>query len=62
MKLKTNRLILREFEENDFSSVHAYASNVDNVKYMISGPNDEKATETFINDCIAWKSFIGFWF
>ncbi|HCF93319.1 MAG TPA: GNAT family N-acetyltransferase, partial [Firmicutes bacterium] len=35
MELVTNRLILREFEADDFLSVHAYASEVDNVKYMI---------------------------
>lgn len=56
MELQTNRLILREFNENDFSSVHAYASNLDNVKYMIWGPNDEQATEGFIKDCIAWRN------
>ena len=56
MELVTNRLILREFEADDFLSVHAYASEVDNVKYMIWGPNDEKATESFINNCIQWQN------
>jgi RimJ/RimL family protein N-acetyltransferase len=56
MKLATNRLILREFETDDFLSVHAYASEIDNVKYMIWGPNDEKATESFINNCIQWQN------
>jgi RimJ/RimL family protein N-acetyltransferase len=52
MKLKTNRLILREFEEGDFLSVYEYASKIDNIKYMIWGPNDEKTTETFLSNCI----------
>ena len=56
MELKTNRLILREFVADDFLSVHAYASNIENVKYMIWGPNDEKDTESFINDCIQWQN------
>ncbi|HHU70727.1 MAG TPA: GNAT family N-acetyltransferase [Clostridiales bacterium] len=55
MELKTNRLILREFQEYDFSAVHAYASNIDNVKYMIWGPNDEVDTTAFIKECMAWK-------
>lgn len=56
MELKTNGLILREFKANDFSAVHEYASNIDNVKYMIWGPNDEKATKLFIDSCIQWQS------
>ncbi len=56
MELKTKRLILREFETDDFLSVHEYASKLDNVKYMVWGPNDEKATELFINDCIQYQS------
>ena len=52
MELETSRMILREFEADDFSSVHAYASKVDNVKYMVWGPNDEKATQSFIDYCI----------
>lgn len=35
IKLTTDRLILREFNENDFVAVHAYASDIENIKYMI---------------------------
>ena len=37
IKLTTDRLILREFNENDFAAVHAYASDIENIKYMIWG-------------------------
>ena len=33
--LSTERLVLREFNEKDFSAVHAYASDKENIKYMI---------------------------
>ena len=35
--LSTERLVFREFNEKDFSSVHAYASYKENIKYMIWG-------------------------
>ena len=44
IKLTTDRLILREFNENDFSAVHTYSSDIENIKYMICGPNSEDDT------------------
>ena len=35
--LSTERLVLREFNEKDFLAVHAYASDKENIKYMIWG-------------------------
>ena len=35
--LFTKRLVLREFNEKDFLVVHAYASDKENIKYMIWG-------------------------
>lgn len=35
--LSTERLVLREFNEKDFSAVHVYASDKENIKYMIWG-------------------------
>ncbi len=53
--LQTNRLILREFKEEDFLYVHAYASDLENVKYMNWGPNTEEDTKNFIKECIKEK-------
>lgn len=56
MKLITERLELRPFEENDFEAVHSYAGNLDNVKYMIWGPNSEDETRKFIVEAIEkWR-------
>lgn len=49
---ETGRLILCQFRETDFESVHAYASCYDNVKYMPWGPNDESDTKAFITRAI----------
>jgi len=46
--LETKRLIIRPLNQNDFEAVHSYASVPENVKYMIFGPNDEKATRDFL--------------
>ena len=48
MILETKRLIFREFKESDFQAVHAYASDIEVVRYMEFGPNIEKDTIYFI--------------
>lgn len=52
MELMTERLVLREFVTEDFEAVHAYASNKENVRYMIWGPNSEEDTRDFILFCM----------
>lgn len=52
MELISNRLILREFSHADFEEVHLYASNIENIKYMIWGPNTEEDTIEFLEECI----------
>ncbi|MCL1804729.1 MAG: GNAT family N-acetyltransferase [Clostridiales bacterium] len=47
--LETERLILRKFKKDDFAAVHSYASDPENVTYMIWGPNSEKETRDFIS-------------
>ena len=48
--IKTERLVLREWEESDFEDVHEYASDPENVKWMIWGPNSEEQTREFLRD------------
>lgn len=50
--LSTERLVLREFNEKDFSAVHAYASDKENIKYMIWGPNTKEDTVEFLIECM----------
>lgn len=48
VNIQTNRLILREFEDEDWVSVHEYAKDVEVSKYMEWGPNTEKETRNFV--------------
>ena len=50
--IETERLILRQFREDDFASVHGYASCAENLIYMAWGPNNEKQTHDFIKKSI----------
>lgn len=52
MELVTERVILREFKEEDFNAVHAYASNIENIKYMLWGPNTEEDTKQYLMECM----------
>ena len=51
--LQTERLMLREFEEDDWLAVHEYASDPDVVKFMTWGPNTEEQTRDFVARQIA---------
>jgi len=44
----TQRLVLREFREEDRPSVHAYSSDPEVVKHLLWGPNTEEETQGFI--------------
>ena len=50
--IETNRLILREFEDADFSDVHRYASDLRVVEHLSWGPNSETDTRNFITKAI----------
>ncbi len=48
VSIQTNRLTLREFEDEDWVSVHEYAKDEEVSKYMEWGPNTEKETRNFV--------------
>jgi [ribosomal protein S5]-alanine N-acetyltransferase len=48
LPLETERLILRDFREEDWQSVQEYASDPEVVRYMFWGPNTEQETKDFI--------------
>ncbi len=50
--LETHRLILRTWQEDDINAVQAYASVMENVRFMIWGPNKEEDTRAFISRSI----------
>ena len=51
--LKTERLILREFEESDWEAVHFYGSDLEVVRYMPWRPNSVENTRKLIQRAIA---------
>ena len=52
MELKTDRLIIREFVEEDWQAVHAYGGNAATVELMDFGPNTPEETKCFIQRAI----------
>jgi len=53
LSLETERLTLREFVETDFGAVHAYASDLEVVRFMPWGPNTPEDTQAFLARTIA---------
>jgi [ribosomal protein S5]-alanine N-acetyltransferase len=53
LPLETERLILRDFREDDWQSVQEYASDPEVVRYMFWGPNTEQQTKYFIRKVLA---------
>lgn len=51
--LTTDRLVLREFREDDWVAVHEYGSDPEVVRYMPWGPNSEEDTRAFIERALA---------
>jgi [ribosomal protein S5]-alanine N-acetyltransferase len=47
--LKTERLLIRNFEENDWKAVHEYTSDHHVMKYIPEGVLSEEDTKEFIN-------------
>jgi RimJ/RimL family protein N-acetyltransferase len=56
LTLTTDRLVLREFREDDWVAVHEYASDPAVVRYMPWGPNAEEDTRVFIHRALALQS------
>ncbi len=52
-QLETARLILRKWQQSDLQAVHAYASDLENVRYMQFGPNAIEETQSFLDRSIA---------
>ena len=53
LRLETERLILRDFVEEDWQDVHEYGSDPEVVKFMPFGPNTEQDTRNFLQGVIA---------
>jgi RimJ/RimL family protein N-acetyltransferase len=49
----TRRLMLRDLIEEDWKSVHDYASNLEVVRYVDWGPNTEEESKNFVQKALA---------
>jgi len=54
--ISTRRLILRDFEREDWKSVHDYASDPEVVRYVEFGPNSEEESRIFTEKALQQKS------
>lgn len=45
---QTERLIIRDFEPEDFEAVHEYSSDAENVHHMVFGPNTPEQTREYL--------------
>jgi ribosomal-protein-alanine N-acetyltransferase len=50
VKIETPRLLIREYQAGDLSSIHEYASQPSVVRYEKWGPNEYRDTEGFLRD------------
>jgi RimJ/RimL family protein N-acetyltransferase len=49
LPIETERLLLRDFREDDFDSIHAYATDPEVVRYMTWGPNTLEVTREVLD-------------
>ncbi|MCA3721056.1 GNAT family N-acetyltransferase, partial [Phenylobacterium sp.] len=49
LPIETERLWLREFREDDFDAMHAYATDPEVVRYMTWGPNTLEVTREVLD-------------
>lgn len=56
MQIHTERLVLRDFHQEDLQAVHEYASDPEVVKYMPFGPNTLEDSQNFLDRAIGKQS------
>lgn len=54
--IETGRLIIREFNEDDFKAIHTYASKPEVTMYLPFGPNSEIETQIFLKKVIDYQT------
>jgi RimJ/RimL family protein N-acetyltransferase len=51
-QIETQRLVLREYRQEDWLAVHEYNQNPEVTRYMTWGPNSEEQTQEFVRQAI----------
>jgi ribosomal-protein-alanine N-acetyltransferase len=54
--IRTSRLLLRDFESDDWRSVRTYNADPQFVRYLLWGPEDEDGARAFVGRCRAWAA------
>jgi len=54
LPIRTPRLLLRDFEPDDWRSVRTYNADPQFVRYLLWGPEDEQGAHAFVDRCLAW--------
>lgn len=52
LPIRTERLLLRDFHANDWSSVHSYAADPEVVRFVEWGPSTESDSKAFVDQAI----------
>jgi [ribosomal protein S5]-alanine N-acetyltransferase len=52
MELETERLLIRDFTQDDFAAVYAYGSDPEVVRYMAFPPSTDESTREHLARCI----------
>ncbi|MEX3619477.1 GNAT family N-acetyltransferase [Paenibacillus glucanolyticus] len=50
MQMESKRLMIRDFQEEDWASIHAYASDPLVTEYTMWGPNTEEDTSNYLKE------------
>ncbi len=58
IKITTQRLTLREYQETDFPGVHTYSKDSETLQFMTWGPNQPKDTRAFIQAAIEEQRYV----
>jgi RimJ/RimL family protein N-acetyltransferase len=53
LPLRTPRLILREFRDEDLGAIHAYGSDPEVARFMVWGPNTPDETRAYLDRMLA---------
>jgi len=56
MQIHTERLVLRDFHQEDLQAVHEYASDPEVVKHMPFGPNTLEDSQSFLDRAMGKQS------
>lgn len=52
IEIETERLFLRDIQENDFEEIHAFGRDPESTRYLVAGPMNIQGAKEFIQESI----------